>query len=89
MLCLTNKFPFAACTNQEIMVKSFNSNFNCVCQINLPSDVKENKDNYIFKYSENDTIKDGMGTEIFAVRFFNLNLWRASSILKKGRPNED
>ena len=58
MLCLTNKFPFAACTNQEIVVKSFNSNFNCVCQINLPSDVKENKDKYIFKYNENDTIKD-------------------------------
>ena len=58
-MCLNNKFPFAACTNQEIVVKSFNSNFNCVCQINLPSDVKENKDKYIFKYSENDTIKDG------------------------------
>ena len=57
-MCLTNKFPFAACTNQEIVVKSFNSNFNCVCQINLPSDVKENKDKYIFKYNENDTIKD-------------------------------
>ena len=57
-MCLTNKFPFAACTNQEIVVKSFNSNFNCVCQINLPLDVKENKDKYIFKYNENDIIKD-------------------------------
>ena len=57
-MCLTNKFPFAACTNQEIVVKSFNSSFNCVCQINLPSDVKENKDKYTFKYNENDTIKD-------------------------------
>ena len=57
-MCLTNKFPFAACTNQEIVVKSFNSSFNCVCQINLPSDVKENKDKYIFKYNENYTIKD-------------------------------
>ena len=41
------------------MAKSFNSSFNCACQINLPSDVEENKDKYIFKYSENDTIKDG------------------------------
>ena len=29
-----------------------------VCQINLPSDVKENKDKYIFKHSKNDTTKD-------------------------------
>ena len=35
-----------------------NSNFNCVCQINLPSDVKENQDKYIFKHSENGTNKD-------------------------------
>ena len=28
------------------------------CQINLPSDVKENKDKYIFKHSKNDTTKD-------------------------------
>ena len=45
LLCLTNKFPFAACTNQEIVVKSFNSNFNCVSHINLPSDVKEIRTN--------------------------------------------
>ena len=51
LLCLTHKFPFAACTDQEIVVESFNFNFNCVCQINLPSDVKENKDKYIFKCS--------------------------------------
>ena len=49
---------FADCTNQEIMVESMNSNFNCVCQINLPSDVKENQDKYIFKHSENGTNKD-------------------------------
>ena len=58
MLCLTHKFPFAACTDQEIVVESFSFNFNCVCQINLPSDVKENKDKYIFKCSENDTTTD-------------------------------
>ena len=40
------------------MVESMNSNFNCVCQINLPSDVKENQDKYIFKHSENGTNKD-------------------------------
>ena len=28
------------------------------CQINLPSDVKENQDKYIFKHSENGTNKD-------------------------------
>ena len=40
------------------MVQSFNSHFNCVCHINLPQDVKENKDKYIFQYNENDTSKD-------------------------------
>ena len=29
-----------------------------VCQINLLSDVKESKSNYIFKHSKNDTTKD-------------------------------
>ena len=43
---------------QEIKVDSFNSNFNCVCQFNLPSDIKENKDKCIFKYNENNTSKD-------------------------------
>ena len=58
MLCLTHKFPFAACTDQDIVVESFSFNFNCVFQINLPSDVKENKDKYIFKCSENNTTTD-------------------------------
>ena len=39
------------------MVESINSSFNCVYQINLPSDVKENKDKYVFKHSKNDTTK--------------------------------
>ena len=58
LLCLTHNLSFAACLDQENVVESFNFNFNCVCQINLPSDVKENKDKYIFKCSENDTTKD-------------------------------
>ena len=29
-----------------------------VCQINLPADVKESKNKYVFKHSKNDTTKD-------------------------------
>ena len=57
LLCLTHKFPFAVLTDDEAVVEWFSSSFNCVCQINLPFDTKENRDKYIFKYSENDTTK--------------------------------
>ena len=58
LLCLPHKFPFSALTDHEIVFESFDSSFNCVFQINLSSDIKENKNKYIFKYCENDTTKD-------------------------------
>ena len=74
MLCLTHKVPFETCAGQENVVESFNSNFNCVCQIKLPSDIKENKGKYIFNYSENDTSKDNSILDKNNNEFENLSI---------------
>lgn len=41
----------------EIIIKSFNSDFNCTCQI-LPSYIKENEERYGFSFKENNNTRD-------------------------------
>ena len=54
---ISRKFPFAAITDRELIFESFNSNFNCACQLYLPSDIKENESKCVFSYNENDNAK--------------------------------